>query len=364
MLLIPMPRVQHLDVGGLHPGARVDLPRRDPGAVQRRPETIPGSREVGVHGRRPQPGVDADEEQPHVVPGEVVDGRTVVSEQLSMGESTGGGRHRHSLADLSAGRRPPVGHVPARHDTRHPRTELCCDWVTTVAHEPTPPLIRRAPSPLGPPRRPLAVGDHLSEAASRRRRRRTLQRCSAVVATLFLGTSQCDAPETASSIASQATAPAATTAVAAPATTAGPDARSHRRPHGDHRARAPATAPTSTAPARVVIPGPDGTEVAGRCTQYEDLLMIHAPAIGWDVLRMSRLAWRESNCWAEIRSRTSDSGLLQINDITLSFLNEALGEPVDAFTLMDPVQNVRAAAALCTFWARNGSSCYQPWSTS
>ncbi len=204
------------------------------------------------------------------------------------------------------------------------------------------------------------LGDHLGEAASRRRRRRTLQRCSAVVATLFLGTSQCDAPETASSIASQASAPVATTAVAAPATTSVPTP--------DHTAdRTATTAPattTSTAPARVVIPGPDGTEAPGRCTQYEDLLMIHAPAIGWDVLRMSRLAWRESNCWAEIRSRTSDSGLLQINDITLSFLNETLGEPVDAFTLMDPVQNVRAAAALCTFWARNGSSCYQPWSTS
>lgn len=90
--------------------------------------------------------------------------------------------------------------------------------------------------------------------------------------------------------------------------------------------------------------------------------MTHAPAIGWDVLRMSRLAWRESNCWAVIRSRTSDSGLLQINDISLTFLNDALGEQVDPFTLMDPVQNVRAAAALCTFWARNGSSCYQPWS--
>lgn len=204
------------------------------------------------------------------------------------------------------------------------------------------------------------LSTHLSEADSRRKRRRTLQRCSAVVATLFLGTSQCDAPDTASSVASQATATTAAT------TTTAPVAAATASPTVDHTADHVATtvpATTTTAPARVVIPGPDGTEVAGRCTQYEDLLMIHAPAIGWDVLRMSRLAWRESNCWAEIRSRTSDSGLLQINDITLSFLNETLGEPVDAFTLMDPVQNVRAAAALCTFWARNGSSCYQPWST-
>ena len=213
------------------------------------------------------------------------------------------------------------------------------------------------------------LGDHLSEADQRRKRRRTLQRCSAVVATLFLGTSQCDAPDTASSAAGQpaVTTTAAPVATVAPVVAATPTA-DHTAGHTvDHpTTTAPATTTTTapTAPARLVIPGPDGTEVAGRCTQYEDLLMIHAPAIGWDVLRMSRLAWRESNCWAEIRSRTSDSGLLQINDITLSFLNDALGEQVDAFTLMDPVQNVRAAAALCTFWARNGSSCYQPWSTS
>ncbi len=112
------------------------------------------------------------------------------------------------------------------------------------------------------------------------------------------------------------------------------------------------------------MPGPDGTAVHGRCTQYEDLLAAHAPTIGWDVARMSRLAWRESNCWADVRSRTSDTGLLQINDVTLEFLNTALGEHVDRWTLTDPVQNIRAAAALCAFWAADGSSCYRPWSSS
>jgi hypothetical protein len=205
------------------------------------------------------------------------------------------------------------------------------------------------------------LGERLGEADQRRKRRRTFQRCSAVVATLFLGTSQCDAPDTAPSAAGQ---PSVTTAApVAPVAAATPTA-DHTAGHTvDHPTTTALATTTTTAPARVVIPGPDGTEVAGRCTQYEDLLMIHAPAIGWDVQRMSRLAWRESNCWDVIRSRTSDSGLLQINDITLSFLNEALGEYVDPFTLMDPVQNVRAAAALCTFWATNGSSCYQPWST-
>lgn len=190
-------------------------------------------------------------------------------------------------------------------------------------HRPSRHLARHLPTP---------------DVTPQRRRRRTLQRCSALVATLFLGTTQCDAPAAVSSAAPAS--PTAATTVA--------DVNS-----------AGNAASSTTAP--VVIPGPDGTAVAGRCTQYEDLLMIHAPAVGWDVLRMSRLAWRESQCWPAIRSTTSDTGLLQINDITLSFLNEALGEPVDRTTLTDPVQNVRAAAALCTFWASNGRSCYQPW---
>lgn len=198
------------------------------------------------------------------------------------------------------------------------------------------------------------LAEHLS-GSDRRRRRRMAQRCSAVVATLFLGTSQCDGP--AASSASHATPPATPVVSISPLVINPPEAAAPAA------VTTPVTAPVAVAAERVVVPGPDGTEVPGRCTQYEDLLMIHAPAIGWDVLRMSRLAWRESNCWAVIRSRTSDSGLLQINDISLTFLDDALGEQVDPFTLMDPVQNVRAAAALCTFWARNGSSCYQPWST-
>ncbi len=209
------------------------------------------------------------------------------------------------------------------------------------------------------------LAEHLS-GSDRRRRRRMAQRCSAVVATLFLGTSQCDGP--AASSASHATPPATPVVSISPLAIDPPEQAAHAATPsaGPTPVTTPVTTPVAAPGAvvaeRVVVPGPDGTEVPGRCTQYEDLLMIHAPAIGWDVLRMSRLAWRESNCWAVIRSRTSDSGLLQINDVSLTFLNDALGEQVDPFTLMDPVQNVRAAAALCTFWARNGSSCYQPWS--
>lgn len=110
-------------------------------------------------------------------------------------------------------------------------------------------------------------------------------------------------------------------------------------------------------------PGQDGTAIEGRCTQWEDLLVAHPPTVGWDVERMSALMWRESGCWPEIRSRTSDTGLLQINDINLPYLRDVLGEDVTRWTLTDPVQNVRAAAALCDYWADQRSSCYLPWSS-
>lgn len=110
------------------------------------------------------------------------------------------------------------------------------------------------------------------------------------------------------------------------------------------------------ADAPVIVAGPAGSELVGRCTQYEPLLTDLAPAGGWDVARMSRIMWRESRCNPDVRSRTRDSGLLQINDINLRFLRTALGEWVDRYTLLDPVQNIRAAAALFVHW--HG---YRPW---
>ena len=111
-----------------------------------------------------------------------------------------------------------------------------------------------------------------------------------------------------------------------------------------------------------IVPGAEGTTIQGRCTQYEPLLVEHAPEGGWDVVKMSGYSWRESRCEPWQRSTTSDSGLWQINDINHLYLRTALGEWVDRYTLLEPVQNVRAAAALCTFWRRAGASCYQPWS--
>lgn len=123
----------------------------------------------------------------------------------------------------------------------------------------------------------------------------------------------------------------------------------------------PTTVATTTTLPLAPLEGPEGSALPDRCTQWEFLLVEYAPPSGWDVQRMSRYMRRESGCWSWVHSRTSDDGLLQVNQINHAYLREALGEWVDRWTLLDPAQNVRAAAALCTFWVKAGSSCYQPW---
>ena len=111
-----------------------------------------------------------------------------------------------------------------------------------------------------------------------------------------------------------------------------------------------------------VIPTPTTTEAAtGRCPQYEVLLAQLAPRGGWDVKRMSRYMWRESRCTPTVRSRTRDSGLLQINDINLPYLSSKLGVRVTPWLLMNGGYNVWAAARLCEYGRRAWGNCYQPW---
>ena len=96
------------------------------------------------------------------------------------------------------------------------------------------------------------------------------------------------------------------------------------------------------------------------CPQYEQALRDHAPPGGWDVAQMSAIMARESACKPAARS-ARDTGLLQINDINLAYLSAVLGTPVTQATLSDPVQNVRAGAALCTYWVGRGETCTFPW---
>ena len=100
-------------------------------------------------------------------------------------------------------------------------------------------------------------------------------------------------------------------------------------------------------------------EAQSTCPKYEYLLKRYSP--GWDVSRMSRYMYRESNCIPWVRSSSNDSGLLQINDVNHPYLRQVLHQWVDSETLKRPVQNIRAAAALCVYWIKARKGCYYPW---
>jgi len=115
-----------------------------------------------------------------------------------------------------------------------------------------------------------------------------------------------------------------------------------------------------------IIIAPPTADAAGRCRQYEPLLVQYAPKGGWNVSKMSKFMHRESRCIATIvrpGRGNGDTGLLQIHPVNFPYLSRKLGVTVDQAWLQDPVNNVRAAAQLCRFWRAAGSSCYRPWWT-
>lgn len=110
-------------------------------------------------------------------------------------------------------------------------------------------------------------------------------------------------------------------------------------------------------------PAAPADAATGRCKQYETMLLELAPAGGWNILKMSRTMWRESRCQpTAVNRRGGDSGLLQIHPVSWQWLTGKMGTTVNRQRLLDPDFNIRAAAALCTFWRKAGSSCYRPWS--
>ncbi|MFT3853120.1 MAG: transglycosylase SLT domain-containing protein [Ilumatobacteraceae bacterium] len=112
--------------------------------------------------------------------------------------------------------------------------------------------------------------------------------------------------------------------------------------------------------AAVAAPGDVTAAGPTSCPQYEAMLRTYAPAGGWDVAQMSAIIARESGCVATAKS-AHDSGLLQINQVNYTYLTNVLGEPVTRESLGDPAQNIRAGAALCSYWQGRGESCYFPW---
>lgn len=98
---------------------------------------------------------------------------------------------------------------------------------------------------------------------------------------------------------------------------------------------------------------PAVADAAQRCPQYESLLARNGLPVG----TFSRIMHRESNCRAGVRSRSRDTGLLQINDVNHRWLRRQLGAPVTVSWLKVPSNNVRAAAVLYHAFGT------RPWAT-
>jgi soluble lytic murein transglycosylase-like protein len=111
---------------------------------------------------------------------------------------------------------------------------------------------------------------------------------------------------------------------------------------------------TTTVPPIVFPPAPAGA----KCPQWWDLAQ-HA---GWTYEQLETaldlIMWRESRCLPEVRSKTSDTGLLQINDIHLPML-EAAGISPDMLT--DPLWNLISGRLVADQAESYGWHWAKPW---
>lgn len=91
------------------------------------------------------------------------------------------------------------------------------------------------------------------------------------------------------------------------------------------------------------------------CTGLRPLLAFYSP--GWDVNRMSAIAYRESRCQPRVSNSSGATGLLQILRSHCPWLARQMDTWCTQDRLRDPEFNVRAAAVL---WREQG---YGAWST-
>lgn len=120
-------------------------------------------------------------------------------------------------------------------------------------------------------------------------------------------------------------------------------AKPSRKPH--RRPVRRTTTTTSTVPASALCP---------------DVWPI-ALAAGWpqaDLPKVDHIVWRESRCTPSARSRTRDSGLMQINDVHLGWL---AAHGITQAALFDPATNLRAGRLLWLEAARMYGCGWQPW---
>lgn len=122
---------------------------------------------------------------------------------------------------------------------------------------------------------------------------------------------------------------------------------------GATRGTAVQVAPTDPPPAtEAPRPGFSGAVSNGHCVGMEGLLAYYSP--GWNVTRMSGIAYRESRCQPGA-SNSCCSGLLQVHRL---WLPQPSCGAYSRSDLYDPATNVCVAAIV---WRESG---YGAWSTS
>jgi soluble lytic murein transglycosylase-like protein len=115
------------------------------------------------------------------------------------------------------------------------------------------------------------------------------------------------------------------------------------------------TTTTTTVLPIIYPPAPTGA----LCPEWWTL----AQQAGWTYEQLEaaldQIIWRESRCLPEVRSKTSDTGLTQINDIHLDMLEQA---GISADMLTDPLWNLIAARLVADQAEQYGWKWTQPWS--
>lgn len=124
----------------------------------------------------------------------------------------------------------------------------------------------------------------------------------------------------------------------------------------------PTTTTTTTAPAAPTLPpvplvGPDTP-----CQEW----VPEALNAGWPENRqiietLMSVMWRESRCDPAALSKTSDHGLLQVNEIHRAYVEQIWGVPFEV-AMSDPAKNLHFAWLLYSEREADGLCGWQPWS--
>jgi len=114
------------------------------------------------------------------------------------------------------------------------------------------------------------------------------------------------------------------------------------------------TTTTTTVPPIIYPPAP----AHAKCPQWWTL----AQQVGWSFDELEQaldlIMWRESRCLPDVRSSTSDTGLLQINDMHLPMLATY---DISPDMLADPLWNLIAGKIVANEAELHGWRWTQPW---